>query len=170
MVIHTGLNDLRDRYAPLNPSQVVHIMEARCSAIHKLHPRMRIFISPLLPSRDEQLNKLIRETNAYIYLLSRKHHNLFMTDNSSFANSGGFLIDSLASRKANDTVHLNLSGIIKLGMSFKSYVTSRYGNVSVNSMNSERVNDDKRRLGNMNMMTTTNTSNTRSMPPQQIPS
>ena len=192
MIIHTGLNDLRDRYAPLNPSQIVQVMESKCSAIHKLHPKMRIFLSPLLPTRDEQLNKVIRQTNGYIYLLSRKHENLFMTDNTDFANNGGFLLDSLASRKANDTVHLNLSGIIKLGMLFKSYVTSRYGYVdtsvkhdmrriesrtgdrmhaSVNSMNNERVQSGKGRAGNVSMMTTAiPTSNTLLAPPEQIQS
>ena len=115
-----------------------------------------------------------------------------MTDNTDFANNGGFLLDSLASRKANDTVHLNLSGIIKLGMLFKSYVTSRYGYVdtsvkhdmrriesrtgdrmhaSVNSMNNERVQSGKGRAGNVSMMTTAiPTSNTLLAPPEQIQS
>lgn len=129
MIIHTGLNDLRDAYTPLTPSQIVQQMENKCAAIHKVHPQMRIFLSPLLPSRNEQLNRHIRETNAYIEMLSRKHNNLFMTNNNDFANKEGLLMESIASRKVNDTVHLNLSGIIKLGLLFRSYAVSRDGYV-----------------------------------------
>ena len=185
MIIHTGINDIRDRYSPLSPLEIVQTMENKCAAIHRLHPQMRIFISPILPTRDENLNYLVRQTNGYLYLLTRKHVNLYMTDNKDFADSGGFLIDNLASRKANDTVHLNLSGIIKLGMLFKRYATSLFirGNfvdgrpyAGVSGVNSEKAHEGMNRaggvsrVGGMRMMTTTNTSNTRSMPPQQIPS
>ena len=45
-----------------------------------------------------------------------------MTDNSVFATSEGLLSASLASRKVNDIVHINLSGIIKLGLIFRENV------------------------------------------------
>ena len=39
-----------------------------------------------------------------------------------FANEEGLLLDSLGSRKVNDIVHINLSGIIKLGLILRSYI------------------------------------------------
>ena len=179
MIIHTGINDLRDRYNPLSPLEIVQTMEKKCAAIHRIHPQMRIFLSPLLPTRDEKLNNLVRQTNGYIYLMSIKHINLFMTNNNDFADSGGFLIDNLASRKANDTVHLNLSGIIKLGMLFKRYATSDFirGNTvdgrpyaGVSGVNSERVNAGMNRaggvsrVGGMRMMTTATTTGKEAFP------
>ena len=122
MIIHTGINDLRDRYNPLSPSQLVRTMEDKCAAIHRIHPQMRIIISPVLPTRDRQLNNLVRETNAYIYMLSNKHYNIIMSDNNVFADDEGLLLNSLGSRKVNDIVHINLSGIIKLGMILKSHI------------------------------------------------
>ena len=146
IIVHTGINDLRDRYSPLCPMEIVQTMESKCAAIHRLHPQMRIFLSPLLPTRDEQLNNLVRETNGYIYLLSKKHINLFMTDNKYFADNKGFLRDNLASRRAKDTVHLNRSRIIQLSMLFKSYATSKFicGNIV------ERVNERINRIGGVN--------------------
>ena len=127
LIFHTGINDLRDRYTPLRPSEIVELMEVKCAAIHKLYPHIKIFISPLLPTRSRHLNKLVQETNTYIDMLSRKHQNLIMMDHNIFANREGFLLESLGSRKASDVVHLNLSGIIKLGLSFRSYISNRVG-------------------------------------------
>ena len=63
-------------------------------------------------------------------MLSYKHRNLYMTNNSSFSNKEGLLLESLSSRKANDIVHINLTGIIKLGLLFRSYITgSIYNNI-----------------------------------------
>ena len=41
MIIHTGVNDLRDRYNPLTPAQIVTTMEGKCAAILRVHPQMR---------------------------------------------------------------------------------------------------------------------------------
>ena len=41
---------------------------------------------------------------------------------SIFADKKGLLINEIASRKVNDIVHINLSGIIKLGMLFRRFV------------------------------------------------
>ena len=45
-----------------------------------------------------------------------------MSDNNVFADDEGLLLNSLGSRKVNDIVHINLSGIIKLGMILKSHI------------------------------------------------
>ena len=140
MIIHTGINDLRDRYNPLSPAQIVKTMENKCAAIHRLHPQMRIIISPLLPTRNAQLNNLVRETNRYIEILSGKHYNIIMSDNSVFANEEGLLLDSLGSRKVNDIVHINLSGIIKLGLILRSYILPYRAKTKPNTGTKNAVN------------------------------
>ena len=156
MIIHTGINDLRDNYTPLRPVQIVEIMEVKCAAIHQIHPEMKIMISPILPTRNKHLNNLVRETNGYIEMLCGKHHNLLMTNNNSFANKEGLLLESLSSRKANDIVHINLSGIIKLGLLFRSYVIgSIYNNVD---------SSDGSKLAARNQMGHTNVKHVSPMP------
>ena len=106
-----------------------------------------------------------------------------MTDNAIFADKKGLLINEIASRKVNDIVHINLSGIIKLGMLFRSYVTTPhvninrvdgrpYGNVSsMNSMSSGRMQNEKSRVGNISMMDAATTSKeTFPALPQPVPS
>ena len=119
----------------------------------------------------------------YIYRLSTKHHNLYMTDNAIFADKKGLLINEIASRKVNDIVHINLSGIIKLGMLFRSYVTTPHVNInrvdgrpyanvsSMNSMSSGRMQNEKSRVGNISMMDAATTSKeTFPALPQPVPS
>ena len=67
MIIHTGVNDLRDRYNPLTPAQIVTTMEGKCAAILRVHPQMRIFISPLLPTRG-----IIKNADGYTRMHNRK--------------------------------------------------------------------------------------------------
>ena len=58
---------------------------AKCKAIHQMFPNLRIFISLLLPTTDQQLNYRINEFNDKIQLLINswsylfgfiQHHNL----------------------------------------------------------------------------------------------
>ena len=55
-IIHTGVNNIKRRDRRSNIS-LVNEMESKCTSILEVHPRSRIYISLLLPTRTVELSR-----------------------------------------------------------------------------------------------------------------
>ena len=129
IVIHTGINDLnRDHIKP--PNVLAHELEMKCRAIHKCHPKSKIFISPLLPTKDSSLNSKVKELNYHIMNVTDKYQNIVFLDNSSFVNNQGTLRTELGRHRMGlpdhaDSVHLGRKGIMLFAKGIKSSLIKR---------------------------------------------
>lgn len=124
IIIHTGINDIRDHSKPLCPKEMIASLEVKCSEIMYVYPRMKIYISPILPTTNYNLNQHVMEYNQLLINLSRKYHNMFVINNNSFA-VGNSMLDLKFARinsAGYDMVHLNKLGVSTLASSFKSYI------------------------------------------------
>ena len=75
-IIHAGINDI-NRQNRESTKILISSLDAKCKAIHQMFPNMRIFISLLLPTTDQQLNYRINEFNDKIQLLINSRSYLF---------------------------------------------------------------------------------------------
>ena len=119
VIIHTGINDLRCENPP-TPIQLVWHLESRCAQIHHLSPNTQIVISPLLPTKDANINEQVYWYNSLLHQLCDKHPRLKLISycSSLFADNRGILMSDMGryDRKNNcplesDSVHLGAKGL-----------------------------------------------------------
>ena len=72
---------------------LINYLEQQCLLIHSISPKTKIFLSPLLPTKNAALNIKVREYNHYLRTLSNKDQrlNLISYRDSIFANESGIL-------------------------------------------------------------------------------
>ena len=121
-IIHCGINDLKDTHHTTSPSSLAASLESKCTEIHDLYPRSKIYLSPVLPTMNDHLNQKAMQFNDILFgHLVKKHHNLFVMTNINFLDrSNGLLCNELGSYR--DTVHLNRRGISQLAVNFKNSI------------------------------------------------
>ena len=119
------MNDI-NRNNACSPVQLAAQLEQKCAAIHKVYPKTKIFLSPALPTKSHDINIDVSNFNEYVVKLSKKHHNLFLIDNSIFLDSRTNLLkDEYHSRRPGDLLHLGKLGLRCFAMSLKSYILGR---------------------------------------------
>ena len=122
IVIHTGVNDV-NRTDSQPATVLVNELEQKCRSIHSVYPNSNIFISPLLPTKETNLNQKIWKVNEGIVNLCKKHHNVLLIDNSIFAGRDDCLLPEYGCyHNPNDTVHLGRTGVKLFASSIKSYI------------------------------------------------
>ena len=186
IVIHCGINNLKYH---TSPSVCFGIMKDKLADIQQISPKSKVIVSPILPTKSAYFNQKALSFNKclfdYVYNLAGVQTLKF----SVFCNDQGFLHESLGRYlNHNDFIHLGKVGYILLANIIKDCVISNrvdgrpYANVSsMNRMNSGRMHGEKsrvglqsrrvvnggKRLGNVSMMDTTTTSNGTLLAPSQ---
>ena len=122
----TTLRDLLTKTKTTPPRESTKVLisnlDSKCKAIHQMFPNMRIFISLLLPTTDQQLNYRINEFNDKIQLLinSRSYLYGFIQHHNLLDHEGKLRHDF-----SRDYQHLKGSGICEFVNSIKAAIIHR---------------------------------------------
>ena len=113
LVLHVGVNDLSDpNCKPLE--ELGEEYETRCKNIMEIYPKMLVFISLILPTKDTYLNGRANEFNRYLTNMASKYQNMSLINHMYLVDSQGFLDPTYGryehGRPSNDTVHLGSAG------------------------------------------------------------
>ena len=121
LIIHAGINDI-NRHNRESTKVLISNLDSKCKAIHQMFPNMRIFISLLLPTTDQQLNYRINEFNDKIQLLinSRSYLYGFIQHHNLLDHEGKLRHDF-----SRDYQHLKGSGICEFVNSIKAAIIHR---------------------------------------------
>ena len=113
IVIAAGTNDLWPKNRP-DVDELVDTMVGKVSQIAQLNPKAHVFVMPVLPTRDREMNRLVMDYNRRLlsWVNRRFHRHVTMPSVASFLDSTGLLSLSLA-RNSSDKVHLGKRGISK---------------------------------------------------------
>ena len=128
IIIQCGLNDIR--YQPVSQGkmkQLISTIEDRCLNLQSLNNRQKIFISPILPTRDPLINHRARYMNGLIRELCAKYYNVTMLDCSSLVDS----TQRLRSNLCSDQVHLKDNGIGVMVKIIKQYVHNNHSKIEI---------------------------------------
>ena len=125
VIIHTGINDI-NCLAPKPDIALEEALESKCMGIHALFPRTKIFLSPILPTKNYYLNIKVCQFNTRIISLAKRHHNIFIINNSSFMDIRTYLLrDVFKSSRHGDIIHLGAQGLRHFASSLKSYAMGK---------------------------------------------
>ena len=106
-----GTNDLRPQYNP-NIPDLVNLLTSRVSEICTLNPKAKVFVMPVLPTRNIEMNRNIMPFNIGVLRWIRSSRfNITMPDVSSFLDNSGLLASSFT--RNGDSIHLGKRGISK---------------------------------------------------------
>ena len=153
----------------------------------RLNPKCKLYICPVLPTRDYITNRKIMHMNRYIETHSNNSFNVTLLDCNDFVDNRGLLRWEFCS-KPGDPIHINNTGVSKIVGIVKGHIhykvpyrTQRADGrfypsrrvdgrpySGVNSMNSGRLNG--MRVGSVSMMNATITSNDFPALPQPLQS
>ena len=125
LIFHVGINDLVDPVSPITCAEIAQTMDRKCAAILGKLPKIKIFISPLLPTINSFLNRQVQEANRLIFDVCAKYHNVIMMDNTPFMGPDGLLLEGFRGKRPENVVHLNGHGIRALKDLFKGYIVGR---------------------------------------------
>ena len=125
LIFHVGINDLVDPVSPITCAEIAQTMDRKCAAILGKLPKIKIFISPLLPTINRFLNQQVQEANRLIFDVCAKYHNVIMMDNTPFIGPDGLLLEGFRGKRPENVVHLNGHGIRALKDLFKGYIVGR---------------------------------------------
>ena len=93
-----------------------------------MFPKMRVYISLVLPTKDPILNHSVHQLNNLISSMSRNLKNVFIISHDYLAFSDGSLRSQLGRRNRDgtpfqgDPVHLGYSGIIQFSQTLKNAI------------------------------------------------
>ena len=137
----------------------------KCHQIVRLNPLAKVYVCPVLPTRDMRMNQKAMYMNRRVQMHIKDSFNITMLDCNSFVNSMGLLKNTFCSRPG-DLIHMGQSGISKLVSIIKErihhkvpFVTKRTTTrvdgrsyASVSSVNRHSVHSEVNREGSVNMM------------------
>ena len=126
LILHTGINSINTNFRKRSQSYLLHVLESKCQEYVKVYPKLKIYISTLLPTRISYLNREVEMFNRGILDICYKLKNTHVIDNSIF---GGILSDEYGRWNVreqrpltSDALHLGKKGIRMLAVNFKSAV------------------------------------------------
>ena len=126
VIIALGINDIVRNNT--TPETLIKMVESKCELLHRLNPKnpkCKVYLSTVLPTSDNITNETIRIYNNYLFLLSQKHHNLYIIDNYCEFLSADNLLNKRYRNHVNDMIHINHRGLLKLVISFKDAILRR---------------------------------------------
>ena len=133
-----GTNDLRVSEKPVI-NELVSKMIGKVKQIKLLNPLCKLFVMPVLPTRDRIMNKNITEFNTkllhQIKNLSEFGQSVFMPPLYSFLDSSGMLATHLT--RDGDSIHLGTVGISRFVAIIKELV---YKNLDSKNSSGRRQN------------------------------
>ena len=125
IVIHTGINNLNKRNCK-SDIDLGNELESKCKSILDLYPKTRIFLSPVFPTKNYNLNVRVSLLNEQIVAVSSRHNNIIVIDNSVFLDSNTLLLkDEYHCNRGNDLIHLGSYGMRRFAMTIKQYVLGK---------------------------------------------
>ena len=74
IVIHTGINDVNSNNQRPNRIHVSNL-ERKCKAVHAVYPKTHIFVSLLLPTKVDYLNRRVREFKDFLLEMTYRSNN-----------------------------------------------------------------------------------------------
>ena len=177
ILVQVGVNDLKSMNTVTDVNKISERLMEKCNQIVRLNPKCKLYICPVLPTRDYIMNRKIMHMNRYIEMHSKNSFNVTLLDCNDFVDNQGLLRWGFCS-KPGDPIHINNTGVSKIVRILKGHIhykvpyrTQRADGrffpsrrvdgrpySGVNSMNSGRVNEP-RREGNVRMMNAPTTSN-----------
>ena len=115
IVIHVGINDVQVTN-PKSPTFLSKLLDDKIKSILSVYPKMRIFLSLLLPTKDSNLNFKVNELNKCLKQLAANHSNVDIIEHYNLVDQNGFLNPILGRFKkglpnTNDLIHLGKNGI-----------------------------------------------------------
>ena len=115
VMIHVGINDLK---TITHPSQIIAVTDkliSKCRTIISMNPAVKLYVSPVLPTRDMGMNKKAMFMNRRIQAcISETFLNINILDYTDFVDERGLLRYNLCSNFNNDPIHLGGRGIAKM--------------------------------------------------------
>ena len=164
ILVQVGVNDLKSAKTLTNVNDISDKLIQKCNQIVSLNPKCKLFICPVLPTRDMSLNMMIMRMNVRIQMHVENTLNITVLNCNGFADNRGLLWREFCSRPG-DPIHINNVGVSKIVSIVKGHInymgpyktrtTRDDGRLypSVNNVNRRSVNSG------VNMMTQRTTSN-----------
>ena len=137
IVLHVGINDIRNNYeGPKTIDKHLKTLETKCESLLNAYPKSKVYICPILPTKDRSKIQRIYLMNSGISKLSEKYSNIFLMENyfQVFACDDDTLSPRLGRHhqgvpNERDDVHLGNAGIRLLARCIKHCVLKRKGSV-----------------------------------------
>ena len=121
LLLHVGINDI-NRHNRESTRELISNLDAKCKNISQAFPNMKIYISLLLPTTNQELNSMINEFNQKLHLL---------VNSRSYLNNAiqhHYLLDDdrkLKNAFCRDYLHLNSTGICEFVRIIKKTIIHR---------------------------------------------
>ena len=138
--LHTGINNIKIHNSHSCKSHADGI-ERKCDEIFSVYPKCKIFLSLVLPTKLDLLNRRVREFNNMLLDLAHNYRRINIIETSSVADRYGILIDEFGRFDKwagkcmdHDILHLGIRGLRIFAKSVKDAV----------------INSRKRNTGNIN--------------------
>ncbi len=129
IVLNVGVNDVREPERK-STEYLVSQYEAKLKSIMSVYPKTKIYISLLLPTKDEWLNFGVNELNKSLKNLASNFGNVFVIEHDSLVDRYGFLNPILGRFRRgrpnpDDHVHLGAEGIKRFVLNIKNKIMYR---------------------------------------------
>ena len=127
IILHCGINNIKHTSVN-NITKVSHCfnkLKHKIELVHKLCPKSQLIVSPILPTKDQQLTAKALDFNEMLFRYE-DHAQYFRTLNfNSFCDMNGILYDSMGCHNPRDMLHLGSQGIKHLVKSIKDSIKVR---------------------------------------------
>ena len=138
-VIHTGINNVKARNRKSNIT-LVNELEQKCLQIRELYPRSRVYVSLLLPTKINSLNRTVSEFNNFLLDMTYSHRNVYVVEHSIFSDNSGCLKDKFGRFRDGrpnilDAIHLGRNGIRLFSKELKDMLIKKSRHVSKSRFN-----------------------------------
>ena len=140
VVLVCGTNDLRVGYVrdESDIGNIVDLYRTKLNRIRQLAPKCKVFVVPVLPSRNHEMNRNITTFNSMLGdMLSHCFSNVHYPGVYSFLDQKGLLSARLA--RDNDDIHLGAKGIAQFVRLMKLWIFECEARERRLSRNSSRV-------------------------------
>ena len=107
VVVQVGVNDLKSISTPSDVKDVSDRLVEKCNHITNANPKCKLFICPVLPTRDFTMNKKAMYKNKLIEIYANNTFNVTVLNCNDFVDKIGLLKRNLCS-KPHDPIHLTL--------------------------------------------------------------
>ena len=138
IVLHVGVNDIRTNYeGQTTIMKNIETLESKCKMLLTAYPKSKIFLCPILPTKDSGKNHRVNLMNGGITEIAHKYTNVVLMENyySLFTCEDGTLNPRLGRfyqgvPNKRDEVHLGNAEIRLLARCINPYHPNRPKNVN----------------------------------------
>ena len=135
ILINVGINDVQGD----NPKSAEYLAaqyKTKIEAFLDVYPKVRIFISLLLPTKDSSLNFRVNELNACLKKLAANCGNVSIIEHHNLLDNNGFLNPVLGRYKRglpslDDHIHLGINGLKRFVNNIKSRILYKKSSVGL---------------------------------------